>query len=139
MVFGKCFYGSLLNFVSFCYSAILSFCPKYRKNIDNDKFFRISRPKVFYIKGVIKNFAKFTVNTCVGVSFLIKSLRHRCSLKNTYFHKTPPVLASCFPRFDHQLPTIYVNLNFLSVDFPLFCKDKLIKKLSVAEQTLSHL
>ena len=29
-------------------------------------------PDVLYKKGVIKNFAKFTGNTCVGVSFLTK-------------------------------------------------------------------
>ena len=29
-------------------------------------------PEVFYMKSVLKSFAKFTVGTCAGVSFLIK-------------------------------------------------------------------
>ena len=34
---------------------------------------RSIRPLVFCKKCVLKNFAKFTENTCVGVTFLIKS------------------------------------------------------------------
>ena len=34
--------------------------------------FRRSRPEVFCEKHVVNIFAKFTENTCVGVSFLIK-------------------------------------------------------------------
>ena len=35
-------------------------------------YYRSSRPEVFCEKGVLKNFAKFTGNTCARVSFLIK-------------------------------------------------------------------
>ena len=34
----------------------------------------ILEPEFFYKKGVLKNFAKFTENTCATVSFLIKLL-----------------------------------------------------------------
>ena len=35
-------------------------------------FYRSSLPEVFYKKGVLRNFAKITENTCARVSFLIE-------------------------------------------------------------------
>ena len=37
-------------------------------------------PEVFYKKSVLKSFAKFTGNTCAGVSFLIKLQAFKISL-----------------------------------------------------------
>ena len=40
------------------------------------------QPEVFYKKGALKNFAKFTENTCAGVSFLIKLPVYLSVLRN---------------------------------------------------------
>ena len=71
-------------------------------------------PEVFFKKGILKNFAKFTGNTCSRVFFLIKLHKVACNFikketlvqvfsrefyetfKNTFFHSTHPVAASEF-------------------------------------------
>ena len=72
----------------------------------NIRINRNSRREVFCKKGGIKNFAKFTGNTCGRVSFLIKALYQKkrlvqvfsckfCEIfRNTFFNSTPPVAAS---------------------------------------------
>ena len=50
--------------------------------------FRSSRRELFYKKGVLKNFTKFTgVSSGTGVSLDFHEIL------NTFFHKTPPVAA----------------------------------------------
>ena len=46
-------------------------------------------PEVFYKKDILKNFAKFTGNTCAWVSFLIKLQASACNLirKETLAHE----------------------------------------------------
>ena len=74
--------------------------------------YRGSHPEVFYKKGVLRNFAKFTGNTCARVSFLIKLQASACNFikketltqvfscefckvsKNAFSYRTPPVAAS---------------------------------------------
>ena len=58
--------------------------------INRSLIFRSSRPEVFCEKGVLRNVAKFTGNTCARVSFLIKRLWYRCFLGNfAKFLRTP--------------------------------------------------
>ena len=60
---------------------------------------------MFCEKGVLRNFAKFTGNTCARVSFLIK-LQAACRLpaceisKNTFFYRTPVVAVSEHSRLN---------------------------------------
>ena len=75
--------------------------------------FRSSNPEVFYKKGALKNFAKFTgKHTCVVVFFFHKiadlqllkwRLRHRCFrlnfckiFRNNLFYRTPLIITSLF-------------------------------------------
>ena len=70
--------------------------------------FRSSRPEVFCKEGILRNFTKFTGNTCARVSFLIKlglQLYQRrdsgtgfscefCGIsKSTFLHRTTLVAA----------------------------------------------
>ena len=72
---------------------------------------RSSRPKVFYKKCVLRNFAKITENTCARASLVIKlqasdlqqtlAQVFSCELceisKNTFSYRTPP--GDCFCHF----------------------------------------
>ena len=152
--FQKIFQRTLLNFVSFYRSLKKLFCV-CRNNNNNDKFFRISSSKVFFIKGVPQNVVKCLGSPSTGVSFFIILQAWGLQLqfkkdsdtgvfeqtsgnvwKHTFLYKTPSVPTSCFFRFGHLLPTIYLNLDFLSFNFPLCGKNKSIEKLPVAEKTL---
>ena len=85
---------------------------KWRDEVFADKY-RSSRPEVFCIKGVLENFAKFTVkHRCQSLIFnKVTGLRPATLLKkealaqvfscdfceifkNTFFYQTPPVAAS---------------------------------------------
>ena len=63
---------------------------------------RSSRSQVFFIIGVLINFANFTgKHLCWSLSLLKKRLQHRCFpvkfekySRNTFFHRIPPVTAS---------------------------------------------
>ena len=80
-------------------------------------------PEVFCKKGVLRNFAKFTGNTCARDSFLIKlqalSLRPAPFLKKSLWHKCFPVNFAKFlraPFFTKYLWWLHMSL------FPGRCK-----------------
>ena len=60
------------------------------KKIHQMALLRSSRSEVFFKKGVLRNFAKFTGKTCNRVTFLIKLQASGL----TFSHRTPPVAAS---------------------------------------------
>ena len=67
---------------------------------NNTWWIRSSRQEVFCQKGVLRNFAKFTGNTCVRVSFFNKvaSLRPATLLKKRLWHRCFPVNFTKFLR-----------------------------------------
>ena len=79
-------------------------CMLVRLYSDTEIRSKRSRLEVFCKKGVLRNFANFTENTCARVSFLMKlhasglSQVFSCEFceiyKNTFSYRTPPVPAS---------------------------------------------
>ena len=65
-----------------------------------------SHPEVFCKKGVFRNFAKLTGNTCARVSFLIK-LQQSASLNFTEFLRTP--------FFKEQLRRLLLKIQIFSM------------------------
>ena len=82
-----------------------------------------------YLKGVLRNFANFTLKTPVSESqvckFIKKRLQHRCfpvkfakTFKDTLFYRTPSVAASL------NFETIFLTLKLLPVET---LKDTILK------------
>ena len=69
---------------------------------------RSSRPEVFCKKGVLRNFAKFTWNTCARVSFLI-TLQAATLLKKRTWHR---FVSANFPKFQ-RTPFLTEHLRWL--------------------------
>ena len=70
---------------------------------------RSSRPVVFCKKGVLRNFVKFTGNTCTRNSFLIKLQAWPATLsKKNLWHRCFPVNFAKFPRtpFFYRTPQV---------------------------------
>ena len=81
------------------------FCFLFGENV----FLRSSLQEVFYKEGFLRNFTKFTGNTCGRVSFIIKLQAQTCNFikiedpaqvfpcefceisKSTFSYRTPPV------------------------------------------------
>ena len=72
---------------------------------------RSSRQEVFCKKGDFRNFAKFTGNACARVSFLKKSLWHRCfSVNFAKLFFLQNTSGGCFWRFRVNLHSIVLEL-----------------------------
>ena len=83
---------------------------------------RSSRPKVFYKKGVLRNFAKFT---CARVSFLIKLQKETLAQvfswefyeisRNTFSYRTLPVAASATQKAIMTRLVLLINVGKIIV------------------------
>ena len=71
-----------------------------KKTVFVPEYYRSSRPEVFFKKGVLRNFTKFTgKHLCQSLFFSQVLSCEFCEIcKNTFFYRTPPVTTSDINR-----------------------------------------
>ena len=103
--------------------------------------FRSSRPDAFCEKGVLRDFAKFTGNTCARVSFLIKLQAPLATLlKKILWHRCFPVNFGKFLRtsfFTEHLQRLLLEfrnlcINVLAFNWHLLCNNVLMVFVSIS-------